>query len=735
MPNSSPGPRPGPRSTALFAIAILVVITAALFYLHASPAPRLFGFSSAASTTQTKWETQFRALPQPARLRADMKFLSAYPHNVGTAREHVLAEWVLKQYQADGLQAHIEQFQVLYPTPIERQVTLVSPGHYDAVLKEPPIPGDPTSGQAGQVPTENIYSPDGDVTAPLVYVNYGVPADYDTLAKLGISVKGKIVIARYGHSWRGIKPWLAYTHGAVGCIIYSDPYDDGYYQGDVYPKGPWRPAQGVQRGSVMRMPLYTGDPETPGWGSVPGAKRLPLSKVTTLQKIPVQPISYGDALPLLRELGGPVAPKAWRGALPITYHIGPGPATVHLLVKFHWGLAPIYDVIATIPGSQFPNQWIVRGNHLDGWVNGAADPLSGQSALLEEARSLGVLLKSGWRPKRTIVYCSWDGEEPGLLGSTEFAETHAAELEKNAVVYINTDDSDKGYLSMGGSGSLQHFFNLVAQDITDPQTHQSVWLKEKTHALAGAHTAAQREAILDGADLRINALGSGSDFTPFLQHLGVAAGSFSFGGEGGGGVYHSAYDDFYWYTHFGDTTFTYGRALAQTVGTAVMRLADANVLPFQFSGFADNVQLYEQQIEKEYKAQTGAPAFDFTPLEQAVTSLRAAAKSYDDALASASASGRVFQEPAADLGALNDLLYTSERQLMSAQGLPGRPWYRHEIYAPGLYTGYGVKTIPGVREAIEAKNYTLAASQEAIVVQALDRYIAQIKAAQAKLGS
>ncbi|MGH9476839.1 MAG: transferrin receptor-like dimerization domain-containing protein [Terriglobales bacterium] len=726
-------PSAGPRKTALISGVVIIVIAAALFYLRATPAPHLMGFAAASSATEAKWEAQFQALPQPANIRANMKYLSAYPHNVGTEREHVLAQWVQKQMQNDGLQAHIEQFEVLYPTPLQRRVTLVAPGHYEAVLKEPPIPGDPTSGQAGQLPTENLYGPDGDITAPLVYVNYGVPEDYDTLARLGISVKGKIVLARYGHSWRGIKPWLAYEHGAVGCLIYSDPRDDGYFQGDVYPKGAWRPAQGVQRGSVMRMPIYPGDPETPGWGSTLGARRLPLSQVKTLQKIPVQPLSYGDAQPLLAALGGPVAPEAWRGALPLTYHIGPGPATVHLLVKYHWGLAPIYDVIGMIPGSEYPNQWIIRGNHLDGWVNGAADPLSGQSVLLEGARALGVLLKQGWRPKRTIVYCAWDGEEPGLLGSTEWAETHAPELEQKAVAYINTDDSDTGYLNMEGSGSLQHFFNLIAQDITDPVTHQSLWLKAKTHALAQARTAAQKAAILDGGDLRLGALGSGSDFTPFLQHLGIASANLGFGGEGGGGVYHSAYDDFYWFTHFGDTRFIYERALAQTIGTAVMRLADADVLPLQFGGFAADVLQYQQQIEAEYKQQSGAPAFDFSPLEQSVTTLRSAAKSYDDALAADTSSGKLLQQPPPDLAALNELLYTSERKLLSDSGLPGRPWYRHEIYAPGLYTGYGVKTLPGLREAIEAKNYAQAAEQEKAIVQALDAFTAQIQSARAKL--
>ncbi|MGH9520803.1 MAG: M28 family metallopeptidase, partial [Terriglobales bacterium] len=607
------------RAFSLAATAVIVVV-AAVLALRAAPAPTLFGFSPANSATETNWEMKFRALPQPANIRANMQYMSAYPHNAGTPRQHQVAEWVLAQFKSFGLDAHIEEFQTLYPTPLQRTVELVSPTTYKAVLKEPAIPEDPTSGQAGQLPTVNMYSADGDVTAPLVYVNYGMPDDYTQLDKMGISVRGAIVIARYGNGWRGVKPKLAYMHGAVGCLIYSDPKDDGYYQGDTYPKGAFRPEQGVQRGSVMEMALYPGDPETPGWGSVPGAKRLPLSQVTNLQKIPVQPISYGDALPLLRALDGPVAPPAWRGALPITYHIGlsggAGAAKVHLALKFNWGLANLYDVIATIPGSEFPDQWVIRGNHLDAWVNGADDPLSGQSALIEEARAYGVLLKQGWRPKRTIVYCAWDGEEPSLIGSTEWAETHATELQQKAVAYLNSDTNSRGWLNLSGSQTLQHFLNQVAQDITDPETGQTVWLRDQQHRESQARTQQARDAIMDNGDLRIGALGSGSDFSPFLQHLGIAAVDLGYGGESPGVVYHSIYDDFYWYTHFGDTTFVYGRALAQTMGTAVMRLANADVLPLQFGGFADNLELYQSEIEAEYKAQV-ATGFDFHPMEQA----------------------------------------------------------------------------------------------------------------------
>lgn len=725
---------PSSRAARAFSLAATaaIVAVAAVLALRAAPAADIFGFSPASSATETGWEMKFRALPQPANVRANMQYMSAEPHNVGTARQHQVAEWVLAQFKSYGLDAHIEEFQTLYPTPLERTVELVAPSHYTAVLKEPAIPEDPTSGQAGQLPTVNMYSADGDVTAPLIYVNYGMPDDYAQLDKMGISVRGAIVIARYGNGWRGVKPKLAYMHGAVGCLIYSDPRDDGYYQGDVYPKGAFRPEQGVQRGSVMEMEIYPGDPETPGWGSVPGARRLPLSQVTNLQKIPVQPISYGDALPLLRALDGPVAPAAWRGALPITYHIGPGAAKVHLALKFNWGLANLYDVIATIPGSEFPDQWVVRGNHLDAWVNGADDPLSGQSALLEEARAYGVLLKQGWRPKRTIVYCAWDGEEPSLIGSTEWAETHATELQQKAVAYLNSDTNSRGWLNLSGSQTLQHFLNQVAQDITDPETGQTVWLRDQQHRESQARTQQARDAIMDGGDLRIGALGSGSDFSPFLQHLGIAAVDLGYGGESPGGVYHSIYDDFYWYTHFGDTTFVYGRALAQTMGTAVMRLADADVLPLQFGGFADNLELYQSEIEAEYKTQ-GASGFDFHPMEQAIASLKSAATDYDQAFAAAAASGSLFTTSAADRAALNHLLYQSERKLLDPSGLPQRPWYQHQVYAPGLFTGYGVKTLPGVREAIEARNYSLAASEETVLVRALDAFTAQIAAARAKL--
>ncbi|MEO6777915.1 MAG: PA domain-containing protein, partial [Gemmatimonadaceae bacterium] len=381
----------------------------------AAPPPTgdILGFTAASSRVQRDWENRFRALPDPARMRADMKLLSAHPHHVGSPYDKQNAEWILKQFKDAGWDAHIEQFDVLFPTPKERLVELVAPTRFRAKLQEPPVPGDPTSSQTSeQLPTYNAYSADGDVTGPLVYVNYGIPSDYDELARRGVSVKGAIVIARYGQSWRGIKPKVAAEHGAIGCLIYSDPGDDGYSQGDVFPKGAMRPADGVQRGSVMDMPTYPGDPLTPGVGATKNAKRLALKDVTTLTKIPVLPISYGDAQPLLAAIGGSVAPEAWRGALPLTYKIGPGPARVHLVVKSNWDIKPLYDVIGTLRGSTAPDEWVIRGNHHDAWVNGADDPIAGQVALLEEVRAMGALIKQGWHPKRTIIYAAWDGEEP-----------------------------------------------------------------------------------------------------------------------------------------------------------------------------------------------------------------------------------------------------------------------------------------------------------------------------------
>jgi N-acetylated-alpha-linked acidic dipeptidase len=711
---------------------------------------RLPGYSLEASRAELNWEEQFRTLPDPDTLRETMRRLSARPHHVGSLYDKDNAEWILGRFRSFGLEARIEQFDVLFPTPIERVVELVAPTRFVARLVEPALSVDPTSGQKKeQLPTYNAYSIDGDVTAPLVYVNLGVPADYEELERRGVSVSGAIVIARYGGSWRGIKPKVAAEHGAVGCLIYSDPADDGYGPGAVFPGGAFRPRDGVQRGSVEDMPLHPGDPLTPGVGAVPGAERLPLSQAATLTRIPVLPISYADATPLLSAIQGPVAPPEWRGGLPLTYRIGPGPARVHLKVRSDWRTRPLYDVIATIPGTAAAEEWIIRGNHHDAWVNGAEDPSSGQMALLEEARGLGELLRRGWQPRRTIVYAAWDGEEPGLLGSTEWAETHAEELDRHAAVYINTDANGRGYLGMAGSSTLEHFINGVAGDIQDPETGLSAWKRLQLSQIRFGKKEERREAR-ERSDLRLDPLGSGSDFTPFLQHLGIASLDLGYGGEDDGGIYHSIYDDFWWYTHYSDTSFVYGRALAQTVGTTVMRLADAELLPIQFRGLADNVRRYADEVAQlvEERRETVAernrqldegvypatsdprlvtvppdrdvdpPHLNFAPLQNALDSLGRSAARYDSVFAAAGqGDGKAYERAAA--AGVNARLLQSERRLTSSDGLPNRPWFRHLIYAPGFYTGYAVKTLPGVREAIEQKNWGLAEAEVERVAGAL----------------
>lgn len=724
---------------------LLSLLLVSLLLLATTPDENslLAGYSTASSRSEREWEGKFRAIPTQQNLRDYMQRLSARPHHVGSPYDKDNTDWIISKFKEWGLEAHVETFDVLFPTPKVRVVELVEPTKFAAKLQEPALAVDSTSNQqAEQLPTYNAYSIDGDVTAPLVYVNYGIPEDYEKLERMGISVKGAIVIARYLHSWRGIKPKVAAEHGAIGCIIYSDPNDDGYFQGDVFPEGAWRPREGVQRGSVMDMPIYPGDPLTPGVGATKDAKRLDLKDVKTITTIPVLPISYGDAQPLLAALKGPVAPDDWRGSLAHTYHVGPGPAKVHLKVQSNWDIKTIRDIIVKIPGSTYPDEWVVRGNHYDAWVNGAEDPISGANALMEEARALAELLRQGWKPKRTIIYCVWDGEEPGLLGSTEWAEEHADELRQHAAVYINTDANGRGYLFAQGSHTLEKFLNDITREIQDPEKNISVWKRGQLKQIADAKSDEERQEIRKRADVRIGALGSGSDYTVFLDHLGIASMNLGYGGESDGGIYHSIYDDFYWYTHFGDTDFSYGRALAQTVGTAVLRLADADVLPYDFTDFADTIHRYVDQLEKLLKdkqeevrernkeleegvftattdpkqtfvappMEDVPPHLNFAPLENARDALAHSADRYQKAFDNATKSGNLaFSQ--ASIQALNAELLQSERKLTSAAGLPGRPWFQHLIYAPGQYTGYGVKTIPGVREAIEQKKWKEADEQ------------------------
>jgi N-acetylated-alpha-linked acidic dipeptidase len=721
------------------------------------------GYTPRSTASERELEKKFQDAVVAGNIRENMRRLSARPHNVGSAYDKDNAEWILARFKEWGFDAHIENFDVLFPTPKERIVELVAPTKFRAKLQEPALSIDPTSNQtAEQLPTYNAYSADGDVTAPLVYVNYGNREDYEELDRMGISVKGAIVITRYGSGWRGIKPKVAAEHGAIGCLIYSDPRGDGFFHGNDYPTGGWRPRDGVQRGSVMDTD-YPGDPLTPGIGALPGAKRLDVKEAKTITKIPVLPISYSDAQPLLAALLGPVAPEAWRGGLPITYHIGPGAARVHLKVTSNWDLKPLYDVVATLQGSD-PNQWVIRGNHHDAWVNGADDPISGQSAMLEEARVLGELHKQGWTPKRTIIYCAWDGEEPGLLGSVEWVETHVDDLRKHAVTYVNSDSSSRGYLFMGGTQDLQAVVGAVAHDITDPEKKISVFERAHLHAIMEAKDAEEKGKLRKRNDLVLGALGDGSDFTAFQDFAGISSLNVGYGDEDEGTQYHSIYDDFYWYTHFADQDFVYGRATAQTAGSIVLRIANSDLLPFDYAPQAQAIAEYESDLEKLLKdkqqeigernteIQEGAftatadphksfvpppaeaipPYMNFAPMKNSIEKMKKSAERYSKALANFRSATDGAVSPSS-LQIVNADLLGISRLFLNDKGLPGRPWFKNQIYAPGAYTGYGAKPVAAVREFMDEKKWKEADEQIPMVADVIDHVSAGIDKAAADL--
>ncbi|MDX1392798.1 MAG: transferrin receptor-like dimerization domain-containing protein [Gemmatimonadota bacterium] len=728
---------------------------------------RLIGFSSEASARQLAAEARIDDAVDPANLEEWMRRMTREPFYVGAPYNLENARFTADLFRSWGYEVEIAEYEVLFPTPTTRHVELIAPDPFVASLEEPVLGEDETSGVEGRLPTYNAYSADGDVTAELVYVNQGIPQDYEELERRGIDVAGKVVIARYGGSWRGIKPKVAAEHGAVATILYSDPRDDGYFQGDVYPEGPYRMEHGVQRGSVADMPRFPGDPLTPGVGATADAERLELDEAPTLMTIPVLPISYADALPLLRALEGPVAPPSWRGALPITYHIGPGPARVRVHLEFDWGLETAYNVIARMPGSEFPDEWVLRGNHRDGWAMGAADPISGHVVMMEEARAIGELARAGSPPRRTIVYGSWDAEEPGLLGSTEWAEHHAAELREKAVAYINTDGSGRGFLGMGGSHTLQSFINQVARSVEDPQTGVSVWDRlQAAQSLGGGREPG------DASDMEISPLGSGSDYTPFLQHLGIASLNLGFGGESGGGSYHSQFDSFDHYTRFGDPGFQYGAALSKITARATLRLANADVLPYRFGPFVSNVKTYFDEVTAllettreeterrnalldagayrlaadptetwvEPARQDDVPYIGWAPVQNAIARLEESAAAFDRAVETALGTHNLSDVPEADraghmaiIEEINAALISTERAMTRDDGLPRRPWFRHQIYAPGFYTGYGVKTLPGIREAIEQREWEEAAAQVERLAGTLERVADTIDAAAARL--
>jgi N-acetylated-alpha-linked acidic dipeptidase len=689
---------------------------------------RVLGFDEAASSAQRNIESRLDESIDKNEMDQWLRRMSAKPHHAGSVAGKENAEFIAGLFESWGYDVEIAEYEILLPTPKVREVELVAPTQFSASLTEDSLAEDPsTSVREDLLPPYNAFSVDGEVEGELVFVNYGRPEDYEVLDRYGIDVEGKIAIAKYGKSWRGIKPKLAGEKGAIGTIIYSDPADDGYGAGDPYPKGAFKHESGVQRGSVMDMPTYPGDVLTPGRGATRNAKRLKREDAITITRIPVLPMSHKDALPLLAAMDGEVVPPDWRGALPITYHFGPGPARVRMRAEFDWNMVTAYNVIARLEGSEYPDEWVIRGNHHDGWNHGAEDPISGLVTMLAEAKAVAALANAGERPKRTVIYAAWDAEEPGLIGSTEWAEHHAKELKKHAVAYLNTDGNDKGFIYIGGSHVLERFFNQIIEEVKDPRSEISLKQRLQASLKINADSDQEKKDAAERADVRLDPMGSGSDYTPFLQHLGIASANLAFYGESDGGSYHTLYDTYEHHTTWNDPGLIYGETLPKVTGRATLRLANAQRLPFEFLGLADNIALYVSELEeladtmRDATAKTnelidsgawaaaldpnkplGAPArhelvphFGFAPLKNALARLETAAAAFD---AVAKTSTVTSEE-------INYLLYTSERLLTRDEGLDGRSWYKHHIYAPGFYTGYGVKTIPGVREAIEQREY------------------------------
>ena len=727
------------RTTLAALLAIAFLTTSANLHAVFSQNPAavpavLDGFTPAGSMEERSWEDKFRAVPAPDSAREHLRRLTAEPHVAGTKEDYATAVYVRDQIRSYGIVSDLKEYEVLLPYPKQPSIVeLIRPRRERLTVKEPAIAQDPTSSNPKIIPIFNGYSPSGDVTAPLVYVNYGLPPDYEALKKLGVDVTGKIAIARYGNSFRGVKGKVAQDHGAVGLIIYSDPADDGYAQGDVYPKGPWRPADAAQRGSVQFLSTAPGDPLTIGRPAIPGVPRTKMEDVTTLPRIPIQPISYGDARRLLEPLRGPLRPKGFQGGLPFPYHVGGTEyVSVHLKTSMDYQVRKIWNVISRIDGDEEKDRWVIMGNHRDAWVFGAVDPNSGSSAMLEVARGFGALLKQGWKPRRTIVLCSWDAEEYGLLGSTEWAEENAVELKEKAVAYLNMDAAVSG--PNFGASSVPSMWKLIrgaTRDVKDPKSGQSIYQQWQARAheeepdpeLTNAEMASDSTI----AEARIGALGSGSDFTPFLQHLGVPASDMGFGGDYG--VYHSSYDSFYWMSHFGDPTFGYHVAAAQLWGTIAMRLADAAGLPLDYRDYASQVREFFEQCMKAGRRRKLAGGLDEKPMNKALQNFSEEAARIEKARqetvreieGSRTEANDRHPRAVARLKRINDALIQVERSLTDERGLRGRTWYTHQIYAPGTYTGYAAQPLPDFRQALDDRNTSNAAEGLGRIVAAIDR--------------
>ena len=724
-----------PRSLSVALACVLTLSTVAPSQQTSTPAApfnppdKIFGFHD--PSVELKSEKIFLDVPDPMQAKKDLQALTSVPHVAGSAEDHRTAEYVLGKYQEAGLDAHIEEFKIWMGVPLDIRVDMVEP---ETVVMHGPSPErvseDLFQKDPRILPAFNEYSASGDVTADVVYANYGRAEDFQKLKDLGVDIKGKIVIVRYGETFRGVKPFLAAQYGAAAVIIYSDPQDDGYVKGDPYPKGPWRPATGVQRGSVQYLFRYPGDPTTPGIAStmdLPESKRTPPDKADDLPRIPVTPLSYADASPILQNLGGPESPRSWQGGLPFTYHIGPGPAKVHMTVKIAYRYTTIWDVVGMVKGTSWPNEWVISGNHRDAWVFGAVDPNSGTASQLEAVRGIGELLKTGWKPKRTMVFCSWDAEEEGLIGSTEYAEKHAQEL-SHAVAYFNMDVAVAGP-NFGSSAvpSLKQYMREVTKSVPSPKggSVYDQWKasqekdedksdNRRDQALTG--TPADKSNATVTKDIHVGDLGSGSDYTAFLQHLGVP--SADMGSKGPYGVYHSAFDNFEYFTKFTDPTFAYEQEMARVYGLAVMRMASTEVLPLNYEEYGKEISEYLKAADTKSKAAFGSQSPSFSDAQTAAARITAAGANLM----------KMQSDFKGDPGIVNLILRNTERMFLIEPGLPDRPWFKHAIYAPGEHTGYAAVVIPGVNEAIEAKDLTLTKQQLQALTAALNRAAGALEA-------
>ena len=693
---------------------IVLYLMFAFVFHHSLIAQAITGFTKNSAENQRQIEQQFLALPRAENAEKYLSKLTEEPHIAGSPASRAVAEFINQKYLEWGLESKLVEYHAYLPYPKTVRLTLLEPDTVELNLKEPSWKFDKDSYDRRAVMPFNAYSPGGEVTAQVIYVNRGLPDDYEKLAELGVNIRGKIALVRYGESFRGVKAQVAEEHSAAGLIIYSDPEDDGYMKGDIYPYGPMRPEQAIQRGSLLYIFRYPGDPLTPGYAASKSARRLKPEEATSLTNVPTLPISYGEAEKILKCLAGPEVPDDWQGGLPFRYHVGPGPAKVHLQLEMDYQIRPIYNVIAKIAGTDEPEKMVIIGNHHDAWVHGAVDPNSGTATVMEIGHSFGELFKTGWRPKRTIVLAHWDAEEYGLVGSTEWVEENKTGLVKNAVLYINIDAAVSGEnFSAGAVPSLDQFIQEVVKEIADPKTKDAVfkkWWREQNQK----EYKRLKSVVPDTAVVKIDRLGSGSDYTAFLQHVGVP--SLSMGFSGRYGVYHSILDDFFWMKNWGDPTFEYHATMAKIGGVMALRFAQAEIFPFDYADYAKTIVTHFDDLEKSLKEKFLNVPLDFAAAKEKANEWKQASAILNQKIAAALSSGNVNPK-------MNETLMQLERELTEPTGLPGRDWFKHRIYAPGFYTGYAAKPLPGISEPADKEDWEAAKQELEVLIKVLERAI------------